>query len=305
MTGAIRPRTACTMPCVERFSIEPRGPFSLAVANGFGFGPRDASADETMRLALAADGDYEPAAVALTEDADGVVYGSVQGEAPVDVVRAQVARILSLDHDGAAWEAIGAEDPALGRVQAMHPGLRPVLFHSPYEAAAWAILSARQPRAHALALRQSIAERWGTAFEVEGTPMAAFPPPDRLIEAVEAVHGYPEERLRRMRGVAEAATEGTLDADRLRALGPEAATEEMLKLRGIGPFYASLIVVRAAGFSDAFVDDPGARKSAEHFGVLAAGESLAEHAERWRPFRTWATVLLRVAGGRAGVIRNP
>ena len=156
------------MPCVESFSIEPRGPFSLEVANGFGFGPRDASADDTMRLAFAADGSFQPVAVALTEDEHGVLHGSVQGEAPVDAVRAQVARILSLDHDGAVWETIGVEDPALGRVQALHPGLRPVLFHSPYEAAAWAILSARQPRKHALALRQSIAERWGTTFDVEG-----------------------------------------------------------------------------------------------------------------------------------------
>ena len=135
--------------------------------------------------------------------------------------------------------------------------------------------------------------------------MAAFPPPERLVQAVEAVQGYPEERLRRMRGVAEAAADGRLDAERLRSLGPEAATEEMLELRGIGPFYASLIVVRATGFSDAFVADPGAAKAAVHFGVMEEPAQLAAHAERWRPFRTWATVLLRVAGGRAGVIRNP
>lgn len=282
------------------FSIEPRGAFSLKAANGFGYGPRDPGDDDVMRLAFAGDGDYAPAAVALRQAADGVVHAEAQGAATPE----QVARILSLDHDGREWEAIGAADPALGRVQQMHPGLRPVLFHSPYEAAAWSILSSRQPRAHAVQLRESIASRWGAVFEVAGRRVSAFPGPQRLIEAVEAVKGFPEERLRRMRGVAEAAADGRLDATRLRALGPEAATAEVLRLRGIGPFYASLIVVRATGFSDAFVADPGAIKAAEHFGVLAAGEDFEERAERWRPFRTWATVLLRYAGTRAGVVRR-
>lgn len=286
------------------FTIEPQGPFSLELANGFGFGPRAAADDATMRLAFAVDGTYAPVGVTLVQEASGLVRGELQGPGASAAAQAQVARVLSLDHDGREWARIGESDPALGSVQALHPGLRPVLFHSPYEAAAWSILSARQPHGHAVQLRDSIAERWGTVFELAGQNVAAFPPPDRLVEAVNAVHGFPEERLRRMRGIAEAAVEGRLDAARLQALGPEAATEEMLTLRGIGPFYASLIVVRATGFSDAFVAEPGAVKAARHFGVLADGESFEERAERWRPFRTWATVLLRYAGTRAGVLRR-
>ncbi len=306
MTEEARARYHCTIACAgpNSFELTPSGPFSLALANGFGFGPRDPGGDATMRLAFAADGSFEPVGVTLTQDEAGTVHGEFQGPAAKAAVSAQVARILSLDHDGEAWMHVGGEDAALGTVQALHPGLRPVLFHSPYEAAAWSILSTRQPRRHALDLRDSIAERWGTVFELAGARMAAFPPPKRLLEAVDAVRGLPEERLRRMRGVAQAASDGWLDAAGLQALGPEAATEAMLGLRGIGPFYASLIVVRATGFSDAFVADPGALRAAEHFGVIAPGASFEEHAERWRPFRTWATVLLRFAGTHAGVIKR-
>jgi DNA-3-methyladenine glycosylase II len=44
----------------------------------------------------------------------------------------QIARILSVDVDVTGWLAAGQADPVLGRLQAEYPGLRPVLFHSPY-----------------------------------------------------------------------------------------------------------------------------------------------------------------------------
>lgn len=44
----------------------------------------------------------------------------------------------------------------LGGLQRAHEWLRPVLFHSPYEAAAWAIISARRYRAQAAAVRTRI-----------------------------------------------------------------------------------------------------------------------------------------------------
>jgi DNA-3-methyladenine glycosylase II len=39
----------------------------------------------------------------------------------------------------------------IGELQRRLPGLRPVLFHSPYEAAAWAVIVARSGRAQARA----------------------------------------------------------------------------------------------------------------------------------------------------------
>ena len=49
---------------------------------------------------------------------------------------------LSLDHDAAPWAEVGARYPVIGALQREFAGLRPVLFHSPYEAAAWSIISA-------------------------------------------------------------------------------------------------------------------------------------------------------------------
>ena len=65
------------------------------------------------------------------------------GEARSEVVRDQVKRILSLDTDGNGFPQVGVRDPVVGKLQEGYPGLRPVLFYSPYEAAAWAIIGNR------------------------------------------------------------------------------------------------------------------------------------------------------------------
>jgi len=248
-----------------------------------------------------------PAGVELRQaERDGPVTATVRGEADPEAVCAQVARILSLDADGDAWAAVGERDPLLGALQARFGGLRPVLFHSPYEASCWAVISARWGRAQAAKVRDAIAAAHGHGFKLAGEVRYAWPGPEGLLAALDGdrVTGLPGEKLRRLHGVATAAAAGELDADRLHALGPEAAEEAVGALRGFGPFYRSLVVVRAVGFTDALpADEPRARRSAAQLHGLAELDAarFAELAEAWRPFRTWATVLLRVAAERDGL----
>ena len=55
------------------------------------------------------------------------------GEAAPGVVRGQVERVHSLDTDGRGFAEVGERDPDVGRLQDRYPGLRPVLFYSPYD----------------------------------------------------------------------------------------------------------------------------------------------------------------------------
>jgi DNA-3-methyladenine glycosylase II len=62
-------------------------------------------------------------------------------------------------------------------------------------------------------------------------------------------------------------------------------------------------VLRASGFADAWLPTGihrGATHTARFYGIAGelTPEQLAELAEGWRPFRTWALVLMRVAGER-------
>ncbi|MGI8715298.1 MAG: DNA-3-methyladenine glycosylase family protein [Solirubrobacteraceae bacterium] len=293
-----------------------RGPFSLSAAAGFGFGPTDGHAPEwdgAMRLCFALDGGRGYAGAVLRQaELNGPVSVELQlqdgGE--LDVALAQVARIVSLDHDGREFVALGESDPVLGALQHAHPGQRPVLFPSPYEAAAWSVISARRPAAQGAKVRAELGARYGATFELAGSTLLAFPQPEQLAELDDEFPGLNDTKLERLRGVARAALDGDLDVARLHQLGPERGYEDVQRLSGIGPFYAGLIVLRASGFADAWVggdrvpEPKGAASAARYYGL---GESLTaaqlgQLAERWRPFRTWALVLIRLAGARGTTV---
>jgi DNA-3-methyladenine glycosylase II len=290
--------------------LDPQGPFSLQAAAEFGFGPNQGGADAfdgAMRLAFPVDGGRGHAGVVLRQaEPDGPVHAEVQtaGGADEDAALRQVARIVSLDHDGDAFLRVGERDPVIGELQRRHHGQRPVLFHSPYEGAAWAIISARRPARQAAGVRRALSERLGERFKLAGRELHAFPQPEALLELPDETPGLNAEKVARLRGVARAAAEGQLDVARLHELGPERAYEEVQQLKGLGPFYAGLVVLRASGFADAMLQTAEPRVLANITRIYGLPEppsleQFAALAEQWRPFRTWTTVLLRLAGDRA------
>ncbi len=304
------------------FTITPSGPFSLAEAATFGFGQRAAGRwAGVMRLAFCLDG-YEdqvgvevrqdetgqpdeagPQDKASQQDQAGTVHCVVHGPAGADLdrVRDQVARVLSLDHDGREFTRVGERDPVIGRLQAAAPGLRPPLFYSPYEAAAWCVLSARRPARQMMQARDRLSHAHGQVFDLAGEQLAALPTPGQLL-AIDSFPGIPADRMPRLHGVARAALDGRLDAARLLEQGPEGAMASLQELGGIGPFYSSLIVVRGTGFTDVLpVNEPRALNLAGQLYELDGPPSEAEFrtlAQPWKPLRTWAVVLIRAAAPR-------
>ena len=186
---------------MARFEIEPRGPFTLASAarfiNGWPPGRARATEDE-VRLRFLVDDWSGPATVVLTQPGD-TVHGTVEAENEPRAIE-QAIRVLSLDHDGSDYPAVGERDPIVGELQRESGYLRPVLFHSPYEAAAWSVLSARIQHAQAVKLRDALGE--------------TFPAPQDLLNVQE---GPPANKLARLHGIAQAALEGRLDREPLLA----------------------------------------------------------------------------------------
>ena len=288
--------------------IEARGPYDLGEVALMGFGHRDErSFDGVMRLAFCLDGDLEtPVGVAVRQDGQRVeltVHPPGQSLSPgqLSAATGQVARVISLDHDGEVFDRICSADPVLARLHAVAPGFRPALFYSPYEAAVWSVISARRSRPQGIALRQRLCEQYGHDFDLAGVGTAALPTPSALL-ALDSFPGLPADRVPRLHAVAKAAREGRLDADRLRPLPPDEAAAELQQLPGIGPFYSSLILLRACGHADLLATDESHALAAvqELYDVDhdLGPEELERLAESWRPFRTWVMVTARALGGR-------
>jgi 3-methyladenine DNA glycosylase/8-oxoguanine DNA glycosylase len=285
--------------------IPVRGGFDLAAAARFltGFAPAgrpEADGEPgALRVAFPVDGAWTPMGAVLRQRAPDTVAVEVHGPAEhAEAVVAQVTRMCSLDVDGTAFPETGARDPVVSLLQELHPGLRPVLFASPYEAACWAVLSHRIWMSQAVRVRRRLTERHGTEVDVGGTRLTSFPAPRELAK-LEHLPGLPGHKLQRLRGIAEAAAEGVLDAAALRAMPADAALKQLQLLPGVGRFSAELILIRGAGHPDVF---PRAEsrlheimREAYHLPDAEVGE-LTEIAEAWAPFRSWASFLFRVEG---------
>jgi DNA-3-methyladenine glycosylase II len=282
------------------FELVPRGPFSLAAARAFleGFAPaaHRAAGDGHLHLAFVPDGEEDAAGVCLRQP-DGVVVGEVFGDADHEAVPGQVARILSLDVDGTGFPEVGRRDPVVGGLQARWPGLRPVGFCSPYEAAAWALIAHRIRIVQAARIKARMAAELGQVVDVHGDRRPAFPGPARLA-ALEGFAGLYGRKVENLRELGQAAVDGHLDGVRLRALPRDRALAELKQLPGIGDFSAELVLLRGAGDPDHLP---------EHEPRLCRGAALAydldeppdrpwleRRSEAWRPYRTWVVLLLRV-----------
>ena len=284
------------------------GPFSLAAAEAFGFGPKTGrpseAGDAVMRLAFVTDDLRHQAGAVIRQEPDGTLVAEVSGTGDVAATERQLRRILSVDRQADGWIAAGRKDPVLGRLQAEHPGLRPVLFHSPYEAAAWAMMSQRRQRSQATALRRRLCDALGRPFELDGQADHAFPLPEQLL-GLETFPGLEPQRIERLRGVAERALAGDLDPEMLASMEADQAMAALKTIPGLGPFYAGLVLLRASGVSDALIlDEPRLRSYLRHYYGLPDepdDATVLRIAEPWRPFRTWAAVLIRASGDREGL----
>lgn len=273
------------------FTLHPLGRFSLhsaaTFAERFPGTEADLSAGE-LRFAWPVDGDWQVVAVKLSQRGDEV-RGELETAPPRDLARLarrDAERILSLDVDGVEYERLGDHDPVIGVLQRRFAGLRPVLFYSPYEAAAWTIIGQRIRMVQAAAVKRRLSAELGTG--------GAFPAPARLATITAPQRGLSTRKIEQLRAVAAAAQDGLLTRDRLRGLRFEDAVADLQRLPGIGPFSAELIVIRGVGAPDALPDhERRVQRAIRTAYGLAPDADVRPIAEAWRPYRSWCALLLR------------
>lgn len=263
------------------------GPWSLDTSKRFweGFAPAAlptrAHADHhEMRTVFPVEGDWSRAEVRVTQQ-DSAARIAVTGTGDLDRAVSQVRRFLSLDIDARGWPDVGGRDPIIADAQQRLPGLRPCGFHSPYEAAVWAVLSQRLRIVQAARLRDDLVREHGQG--------GAFPPPE-LLRTLDLE--LPGRKAEYVHAVADAALDGRLDGATLRAMGVDDAVRSVQAVKGLGPFAAELVVLRGANAPDAVPRHERRLNDeiAHHYGP---DHPVAEVSQAWRPFRTWAAFHLR------------
>ena len=154
--------------------------------------------------------------------------------------------MLCLDVDGTGFTALGEHDRVVRALQRRFPGLRPVLFYTPYEAAAWTIISQRIRMTQAATIKARLGNELGEH--------GAFPAPARLAQLSAPQPGLTTRKIDQLQTLAAAAEDGALSRQRLRAMTYQDGLAHLQQLPGIGPFSAELILIRGVGHPDALPD---------------------------------------------------
>ncbi|MFO6451139.1 MULTISPECIES: DNA-3-methyladenine glycosylase 2 family protein [unclassified Aeromicrobium] len=203
-------------------------------------------------------------------------------------------RLLDLDADPAAIdEALSAADPLLAGLVAEAPGMRLPGQVDGFEMVMRAIVGQQVSVAGARTILGRVARSRGTEVDLELAHRHglthAFATAESVAEASPEEFAMPRGRAAAILAVAHAVASGDLDlhpgADR------EAAREQLLAIRGIGPWTADYVRMRALGDPDVLLDTDLVLRR-----VLAREGLDRTRTERWRPWRSYASLhLWRVA----------
>jgi AraC family transcriptional regulator, regulatory protein of adaptative response / DNA-3-methyladenine glycosylase II len=254
----------------------------------------------TFRRAIRAS-DGSDAIVSLTPSPNGDHVSLETNARDRDEVIERSRRLLDLDADPAVIEATLWRDLDLRPLVRARPGLRVPGSVDGFELAVRAVVGQQISVKGA----RTIA---GRIVAVAGTPLAPeravdgishlFPTAERLAAAPLDELGMTGARVATLRRLAELVAAGELDLSG--RASPETTLERLLAIRGIGPWTASYVAMRALSDADAFpVEDLGIRLGMAALALPTTRAAIRARAELWRPWRAYAAMHLWNAPARA------
>ncbi len=199
----------------------------------------------------------------------------------------KLRRLFDLDAPGRRITAHLKRDESLGASLKKRPGLRVPGVWDPFELGVRAILGQQVSVAGASTLAGRIATRFGkTAAKGHATLTRLFPTPEELADANLDGIGLTTRRAATVINLARTVRD---DATLLALDQPlDKFVERIADLPGLGPWTAHYMAMRL-GHADAFpASDLGVRKALN----TTSDKEVLKLAERWRPYRAYATMHL-------------
>ncbi len=250
---------------------------------------RDGAYRRTLRLP------HGPGIVALRPRADHIAAELSLADARDEAVAVGACRrLLDLDADPAAVDALLRQDPLLAPHVDRHPGRRVPRAVDGAEFAVRAVLGQQVSTAAARTLAGRLVVAHGEPIDdPAGGLTHVFPSAEALAALDPEALAMPRTRRRTLIALVAALADGGLDLDG----DLEHARERLRALPGFGPWTVEVIAMRALGDPDAFLPtDLGVRLAARELGLPTTPAALTRHAARWRPYRAYAVQYLWATG---------
>lgn len=246
--------------------------------------------------------------------------------APEDVEEAarRLRRLFDLDTDPHVVDSALSSDPHLTPSVRAHPGLRVPGAADAQELIIRALVGRQISVAAARTHLTRLAARLGSPCVSPFAGLSRTFPTSAQLTQIPASPGrgesldpdrplrLPRAGVEAVRGAARALADGAIDLGTDEGAPPDAAAlrTRLLELPGVGPWTAGYISMRVARDPDAWMPgDVALVAGARALGILPAAQGratarehreLADHAERWSPWRSYASLHLWRAAGPPG-----
>lgn len=206
-------------------------------------------------------------------------------------------RLFDLDLVPSEVAAVLGADPVLAPLVAETPGLRVPGAWDGFELAVRAVLGQQVSVAAARTLLgrlTALVGRTAPSACAEAGLDLLFPTAEEVAVADLERLGVPASRRRTLRALAEAVAAGRLTLEP--GADPVETRGRLLELPGIGPWTAAYVALRALGDGDSLlVGDLALAKAAVRCGLPGTWPELVARAQRWRPWRGYASLWLWTA----------
>ena len=207
------------------------------------------------------------------------------------------------------YDSVEDDDP-MAEFTGQFRGLGIAQSASPFEGLVLSILGQQISNQVARVIRDLLVDTLGKVVSVNGTDYRTFPSPATIADAgIDDLRGMKlsARKAEYISDIAESVASRSLDLDSLADMPDESIVEELVSLRGVGPWTAHWLLIRAFGRPDGF---PGGDLAIQRsLGALYnGGKRLTENeavelSARWRPYRSYLVTYM-FAAARQGLIQG-
>ena len=227
------------------------------------------------------------------------LQGTELGTEDVDLAKSRVSWLLGVDQDLAPFYELGRADTAMAGLVEEFYGLHVPHTATVFEALILAVLGQQISTKVARIIRILLIETFGPSAEFDGETHYAFPKPKTIwASSPTELHTMKltQRKSEYVHGLAGTALDAAVKLEQMGELTDKEIIDKLTSLRGVGIWTAQWALIRAVGRPDALpLGDLALRRIISRLftgGSDVDDAQVTDIAQRWSPYRTFATVYL-------------
>jgi DNA-3-methyladenine glycosylase II len=227
------------------------------------------------------------------------LQGPELGPDDVELATARVSWLLGVDQDLAPFYELGRADKAMVGLVDEFYGLHVPHTATVFEALILAVLGQQISTKVARIIRILLIETFGPSAEFDDETHYAFPKPKTIWASSPAeLHTMKltQRKSEYVHGLAGTALDTSVKLEQMGELTDKEIVDKLTALRGVGIWTAQWALIRAVGRPDALpLGDLALRRVVSRLftnGADVDDAQVEDIAQRWSPYRTFATVYL-------------